>query len=109
MAELRSESESKKSEQRRVGLLYDERMCKHHTPNNEDHPENPNRIKSIWKKLQSAGIPQRYAIFIYLFNFILCYCIFVCVLPFCLASEKIDGKDGRSGFLSSCLAKEAPA
>ncbi|KAF4382120.1 hypothetical protein F8388_001265 [Cannabis sativa] len=58
MADLRSNSESK-TEQRRVGLLYDERMCKHHTPDHEDHPENPNRIKAIWKKLHSAGIPQR--------------------------------------------------
>ncbi|XP_030493624.2 histone deacetylase 5 [Cannabis sativa] len=62
MADLRSNSESNsesKTEQRRVGLLYDERMCKHHTPDHEDHPENPNRIKAIWKKLHSAGIPQR--------------------------------------------------
>ncbi|XP_062116695.1 histone deacetylase 5 isoform X2 [Humulus lupulus] len=58
MADLRSDSESK-TEQRRVGLLYDERMCKHHTPDHEDHPENPNRIKATWKKLHTAGIPQR--------------------------------------------------
>ncbi|GMN54275.1 hypothetical protein TIFTF001_023400 [Ficus carica] len=59
MAEQRSESESKKNEQRRVGLLYDEKMCKHHTPDHEYHPENPNRIRAIWKKLHSAGVPQR--------------------------------------------------
>ncbi|PON32636.1 Histone deacetylase superfamily [Parasponia andersonii] len=58
MAESRGESEIK-SEQRRVGLLYDERMCKHHTPNHEDHPENPNRIKAIWNKLHTTGIHQR--------------------------------------------------
>ncbi|KAG5056559.1 hypothetical protein AAZX31_05G020700 [Glycine max] len=45
--------------QRRVGLLYDERMCKHHTPDDEDHPETPNRIRAIWNKLQSTGVPQR--------------------------------------------------
>ncbi|XP_062095156.1 histone deacetylase 5-like [Humulus lupulus] len=45
---------------RRVGLLYDNRMCKHAPPpNHADHPENPNRIKTIWTKLQTAGIPQR--------------------------------------------------
>ncbi|KAI4343955.1 hypothetical protein L6164_011241 [Bauhinia variegata] len=44
---------------RRVGLLYDERMCKHNTPDDDYHPENPNRIRAIWKKLQSAGIPDR--------------------------------------------------
>ncbi|KAK9116471.1 hypothetical protein Sjap_015418 [Stephania japonica] len=44
---------------RRVGLLYDERMCKHHTPDGEDHPENPERIRAIWRKLESAGITQR--------------------------------------------------
>lgn len=44
---------------RRVGLLYDERMCKHNTPDGDYHPENPNRIKAIWNKLQAAGIAQR--------------------------------------------------
>ncbi|KAH9722175.1 Histone deacetylase 5 [Citrus sinensis] len=44
---------------RRVGLLYDERMCKHNTPDGDYHPENPNRIKAIWNKLQAAGIPRR--------------------------------------------------
>ncbi|XP_010259827.1 PREDICTED: histone deacetylase 5 [Nelumbo nucifera] len=43
----------------RVGFLYDERMCRHSTPDGEDHPENPNRIKAIWQKLESAGIPER--------------------------------------------------
>ncbi|KAK9926116.1 hypothetical protein M0R45_023363 [Rubus argutus] len=51
------DSESKS--QRRVGLLYDERMCKHSTPDGEPHPENPDRIKVIWNKLQAASIPQR--------------------------------------------------
>lgn len=45
--------------QRRVGLIYDERMCKHFVPQGEYHPENPYRIRSIWNKLQSAGIHQR--------------------------------------------------
>lgn len=52
-----------KSQRRLVGLLYDERMCKHHTPDDDYHPENPNRIRSIWNKLQSAGIHQRYTSF----------------------------------------------
>ncbi|KAJ0643566.1 putative histone deacetylase [Helianthus annuus] len=47
------------SERRRVGLVYDERMCKHSTPKGEIHPENPDRIRSIWNKLTSAGIHQR--------------------------------------------------
>ncbi|XP_072996159.1 histone deacetylase 5-like [Typha latifolia] len=42
-----------------VGLLYDERMCNHATPDGEDHPENPERIRAIWRKLESEGISQR--------------------------------------------------
>ncbi|KAG1341958.1 histone deacetylase 5 [Cocos nucifera] len=44
---------------RRVGLLYDERMCRHANPEGEIHPENPDRIRAIWQKLESKGIPQR--------------------------------------------------
>ncbi|XP_042420772.1 histone deacetylase 5-like isoform X1 [Zingiber officinale] len=47
------------NERPRVGLLYDERMCAHTTPDGEIHPECPERIRSIWKKLESEGIPQR--------------------------------------------------
>ncbi|WOL16976.1 histone deacetylase 5-like isoform X1 [Canna indica] len=43
----------------RVGLLYDERMCLHTTPDGEIHPECPDRIRAIWNKLNSEGIPQR--------------------------------------------------
>ncbi|OVA00798.1 Histone deacetylase superfamily [Macleaya cordata] len=43
----------------RVGLVYDNRMRQHSTPNGEYHPENPYRTRAIWKKLKSAGIPQR--------------------------------------------------
>ncbi|KAI3976691.1 hypothetical protein MKX01_008549 [Papaver californicum] len=43
----------------RVGLIYDDRMCQHTDPDNDYHPETPNRIKVIWNKLQSAGILQR--------------------------------------------------
>lgn len=50
---------------RRVGILYDERMCKHHTPDGDHHPENPNRIRAIRNKLQSAGILQRYDNFLF--------------------------------------------
>ncbi|KAJ1421823.1 Ureohydrolase domain superfamily [Sesbania bispinosa] len=49
----------KKSGQRLVGLLYDERMCKHSNPHDGYHPETPNRIRAIWNKLQNAGIPDR--------------------------------------------------
>ncbi|OWM90375.1 histone deacetylase 5 isoform X2 [Punica granatum] len=48
---------------KRVGLVYDERMCKHRTPDEEPHPENPNRIRVIWNKLHSAGIAQRCVVF----------------------------------------------
>ncbi|XP_059641300.1 histone deacetylase 5-like [Cornus florida] len=53
------ECESKINGGRRVGLIYDERMCKHSTPDGDPHPENPNRIRAIWNKLQNARIPQR--------------------------------------------------
>ncbi|XP_040986013.1 histone deacetylase 5 isoform X2 [Juglans microcarpa x Juglans regia] len=46
-------------QKKRVGLLYDDRMCAHHTPDDDYHPENPNRIRAIWNKLQSSRIPQR--------------------------------------------------
>lgn len=52
-------SSSVSGELRRVGLVYDERMCKHSTPTGEPHPENPDRIRAIWNKLMSAHIPQR--------------------------------------------------
>ncbi|XP_022736389.1 histone deacetylase 5-like [Durio zibethinus] len=45
--------------QRRVGLIYDRRMCKHRTPDDDYHPENPNRITVIWNKLKLAGILQQ--------------------------------------------------
>lgn len=46
--------------QRKVGLVYDETMCKHDTPDGEDHPECPDRIRIIWEKLQLAGVAQRF-------------------------------------------------
>lgn len=45
---------------RRVGLVYDDRMCKHATPDGDTHPENPDRIRTIWKKLEISGITQRF-------------------------------------------------
>ncbi|WVZ11403.1 hypothetical protein V8G54_015933 [Vigna mungo] len=51
--------ESSASGQRRVGLLYDRRMCKHYAPNEPKHVENPNRIRSIWNQLEAANVPQR--------------------------------------------------
>ncbi|CAI9281499.1 unnamed protein product [Lactuca saligna] len=56
-------SSSASGELRRVGLVYDERMCKHSTPTGEPHPENPDRIRAIWNKLMSAKIPQRCVVF----------------------------------------------
>ncbi|KAG8388723.1 hypothetical protein BUALT_Bualt02G0155000 [Buddleja alternifolia] len=44
---------------RRVGLIYDDRMCKHNTPDEEYHPENPNRIRAVWDKLNASGVAQR--------------------------------------------------
>ncbi|KAG8366172.1 hypothetical protein BUALT_Bualt17G0049000 [Buddleja alternifolia] len=44
---------------RRVGLIYDDRMCKHHTPDEKYHPENPNRIRAVWDKLHDSGVAQR--------------------------------------------------
>ncbi|KAL6841959.1 hypothetical protein ACP4OV_028471 [Aristida adscensionis] len=43
----------------RVGLLYDERMCAHATPDGEEHPENPERLRSIWRKLTAEGVASR--------------------------------------------------
>ncbi|XP_059074393.1 histone deacetylase 5 isoform X2 [Cryptomeria japonica] len=46
-------------ESRRVGIVYDEGMCKHARPFGKSHPEQPQRIKVIWDKLCSAGLVQR--------------------------------------------------
>uniref|UniRef100_A0A0E0LN00 histone deacetylase n=1 Tax=Oryza punctata TaxID=4537 RepID=A0A0E0LN00_ORYPU len=43
----------------RVGLLYDERMCAHATPDGEEHPENPERLRAIWRKLSGDGVASR--------------------------------------------------
>ncbi|CAK8563240.1 unnamed protein product [Lathyrus sativus] len=59
---MKSESDentSKNTSRRKVGLLYDERMCKHFDPLDDYHPETPNRIRSIWNKLQTTGIADR--------------------------------------------------
>ncbi|KZV34693.1 histone deacetylase 5 [Dorcoceras hygrometricum] len=56
---LDGENTSDPTIRRRVGLLYDDRMCKHENPDDEYHPENPNRIRVIWDKLNSCGICQR--------------------------------------------------
>ncbi|KDP31342.1 hypothetical protein JCGZ_11718 [Jatropha curcas] len=53
------ESGDSKSRQRRVGIIYDERMCKHFSTVDDYHPENPNRITTIWNKLVANNIPQR--------------------------------------------------
>ncbi|KAL8056784.1 hypothetical protein ABFX02_04G141100 [Erythranthe guttata] len=44
---------------RRVGLIYDDRMCNHADPDDDDHVENPNRIRAIWDKLNASGLAQR--------------------------------------------------
>ncbi|XP_057722626.1 histone deacetylase 5 [Arachis stenosperma] len=59
MMESGKDNVTKLTGQRRVGLLYDERMCKHENLHDGYHPETPNRIRSIWNKLQSTGITQR--------------------------------------------------
>ncbi|PWA54090.1 Histone deacetylase domain-containing protein [Artemisia annua] len=61
MADQTNESQQQQC-RRRVGLVYDERMCKHSAPDPE-HPEKPERIRAIWNKLESAGIPQRCEVF----------------------------------------------
>ncbi|KAL6348801.1 hypothetical protein AAG906_033457 [Vitis piasezkii] len=38
-------------------------MCKHATADGDHYPENPDRIRAIWKKLESAGILQRCVVF----------------------------------------------
>ncbi|CAN6168705.1 unnamed protein product [Urochloa humidicola] len=43
----------------RVGLLYDERMCAHATPDGKEHWENPERLRAIWRKLNAEGITSR--------------------------------------------------
>nr|GEV00803.1 hypothetical protein [Tanacetum cinerariifolium] len=54
---------SETKERLRVGLVYNERMCRHSTPKGEPHPENPDRIRAVWDKLMSAGIPKRCVVF----------------------------------------------
>ncbi|KAI3454721.1 hypothetical protein Pfo_011384 [Paulownia fortunei] len=44
---------------RRVGLIFDGRMCKHYAPDDEDHPESPDRIRVIWDRLNSSGLAKR--------------------------------------------------
>ncbi|KAL8506965.1 hypothetical protein ACS0TY_017742 [Phlomoides rotata] len=46
------------SERRWVGLLFDERMCKHKPPGG-NHLENPERIRAIWDNLNASGLLQR--------------------------------------------------
>lgn len=60
--ESNSEAESSVSvggKDRRVGLIFDERMCKHYAPDGEDHPECPDRVRVIWERLNSSGLTKR--------------------------------------------------
>lgn len=66
-------SNSNAKNQRRVGLIYDQRMCKHRTPDDDYHPENPNRITVIWNRLKLAGIPERYFLSETFFRFLAVY------------------------------------
>ena len=66
MGEVEESGEMNISE-RRVGIIYDEKMCKHHTPDGDYHPENPNRIRVIWNKLLANNIPQRYSLYNFFF------------------------------------------
>jgi hypothetical protein len=43
-----------------VGLVYDARMCAHQNESNSEHPEQPERISSIYQCLKSAGIVARF-------------------------------------------------
>ncbi|KAJ6966534.1 hypothetical protein NC652_004173 [Populus alba x Populus x berolinensis] len=61
------ESDEMNISERRVGIIYDEKMCKHHTPDGDYHPENPNRIRVIWNKLLANNIPQRYSLYNFFF------------------------------------------
>ncbi|CAL0307183.1 unnamed protein product [Lupinus luteus] len=45
--------------QRRVGLLYNEKMCDHFNLHDPHHPEAPDRIRVIWNKLNKTGICDR--------------------------------------------------
>lgn len=77
---------------RRLGVLYDERMCKHHTPDGDYHPENPYRIRAIWNKLHAAGILQRYDRFcffisVFFFSFLFC--------SFCMLWQCYEGNGKR--------------
>ncbi|XP_011621109.1 histone deacetylase 5 [Amborella trichopoda] len=42
-----------------VGLVYDERMCKHSEPTVMPHPESSMRIRAIWDKLGQARVTER--------------------------------------------------
>jgi len=64
--------------QRKVGLIYDETMCKHDTPDGEDHPECPDRIRVIWEKLQLAGVSQRFILSLF---FVRLCCLFDNISP----------------------------
>lgn len=44
---------------RRVGLVYDERMCAHANPWDRSHPETPDRIVAIAQRLKAAGVFDR--------------------------------------------------
>ena len=39
----------------RSGIVFDSRMLQHNTPTNENHPESPTRIASIFHRLQEKG------------------------------------------------------
>ncbi|KAH9609498.1 hypothetical protein KSS87_018711 [Heliosperma pusillum] len=54
-----SNSEGSKKERKRVGLIYDDRMCDHHTPDGVDHPECPDRIRVILDKLTVSSLIHR--------------------------------------------------
>lgn len=41
-----------------VGLVYDERMCKHRSKD-QGHHERPERVTTIFQVLKDAGVPQR--------------------------------------------------
>ncbi|XP_057809104.1 histone deacetylase 5-like [Salvia miltiorrhiza] len=55
----RSSKDCVSGRDRRVGLIFDERMYKHYAPHEKDHAECPDRIRVIWDLLNSSGLDKR--------------------------------------------------
>lgn len=42
-----------------TGIVFDEQMCAHSNLQMPSHPESPDRLRSIWSKLNELGLAQR--------------------------------------------------